>query len=111
MITLNNKILILNIDFVQNRLNNRDQHPQIDLSTYFDRMAIVKIFDLWVVEARSSLVMQNGCVQKYAMNGGASSPQPDGVRRPAVAQIAATIMVSRKQQPPTPQSANRNRQY
>ena len=99
MINLSNKILILNIDFVQNRLNNRDQHPQIDPSTYFDRMAIVKIFDLWVVEARSSLIMKNGYVQKkYAMDGGARSPQPEGVRRPAVAQIAATIMVSRKQQ-------------
>ena len=91
MTTLNNKILILHIDFVQNRLNNCDQHPQIEPSTYFDRMAIVKIFDLWIVEAMSLLVIQNGCVQKYAMNGGARSPQPDGVRRPAVAQTAGTI--------------------
>ena len=74
-------------------------------------MAIVKIFDLWVVEARSSLVMKNRWVQNYTMIGGARSPQPEGVRRPAVAQIAATIMVSRKQQLPTLQSANRNRQY
>ena len=88
---LNNKILILNINFVQNRLNNRDQHPQIDLSTYFDRMAIVKIFDLWVVEARSSLTMKNRRVHFCTMNGGARSPQPDGVRRPAVAQTAGTI--------------------
>ena len=102
MITLNNKILILNINFVQNRLNNRDQHPQIDLSTYFDRMAIVKIFDLWVVEANTSLNMKNRCVLKYTMIGGAVSPQPEGVRRPAVARIVATIMDQRMQQSATP---------
>ena len=68
-------------------------------------MATVKIFDLWVVEANTSLNMKNRCVQKYTMNGGAISPQPEGVRRPVVAQIVATIVDQDKQQFPSPQVA------
>ena len=60
-------------------------------------MATVKIFDLWVVEANTSLDMKNRWVPKYTMIGGAVSPQPEGVRRPAVARIAATIMDQHKQ--------------
>ena len=37
--------------------------------------------------------------------GGAISPQPNGVRRPAVAQIAATIMDRHTQPSPTSQTA------
>ena len=34
MISLNNKILILNIDFIKNGLNKCDQHPRINIWTY-----------------------------------------------------------------------------
>ena len=66
-------------------------------------MATVEIFDLWVVEANTSLDMKNRCVLKYTMIGGAVSPQPEGVRRPAVARIAATIMDQHTQQSFRPQ--------
>ena len=69
-------------------------------------MATVKNFDLSVVEASSSVIII-GCVPNYTMNGGGRSPQPDGVRRPAVARIAAMIMDQVKQQSTKPQVATR----
>ena len=70
-------------------------------------MATVKIFDLWVVEASSSVIIKIGCVPNYTMERGAVSRQPEGVRRPAVARIAATIMDEGMQQTARPQGAIR----